>query len=254
MSRFAARQQRASAALTILGIAGTVATAVLAAKATPKALTLVEKRKRELGTDDISAKEAAMASWRCYVPAALMGAATAACIVGIGAMDRKGQASLSSAYAMLRESYGRYRKAACNVYGKDADARIEAEMAADALVSADGMMVYSRDMDRGAEEMLFYDMLSERYFTSTMAAVLNAQYHVNRNLLLRGYAPLSEYYEFLGLSGTKRGDKLAWTEEGLAEGGLMWLDFENRMARMDDGLECCIVSAMIDPWDGWEDG
>ena len=80
-----------------------------------------------------------------------------------------------------------------------------------------------------------------------MAAVLNAEYHINRNLQLRGYCTINEFYEFLGIDGIDYGDEIAWSLDSLMEGGIMWLDFENHNAVMDDGLECCIVSAIWCP-------
>ena len=67
-----------------------------------------------------------------------------------------------------------------------ADDKIHAEMAKDAMVSTYdwGYQVYNMDMDSDSERLLFYDLASKKYFRTTMAAVLNAQYHVNRN----GYA------------------------------------------------------------------
>lgn len=248
MNKFSIKPlQASSTVLTVLGIAGTVATAVLAAKETPKALALVENRKHELGTDDIPVREAVMASWRCYAPTVLMGAATSACIIGIGILDRKSQASLSSAYAMLNESYKRYRQAANTVYGENADKRIQAAAAKDAYISADGCALYSADMDPDSEKILFYDTLSKRYFMSTMAAVLNCQYHINRNLQLKGQVSLNDFYEFLGIDGVDHGDEMAWSMDTLLDGGIMWLDFENAKTVMDDGLECCVVSPLFEP-------
>ena len=65
----------------------------------------------------------------------LLGVSTIACIFGANALNQKKQASLMSAYAMLNESYKQYRKAAKTVYGEDADDKIHAEMAKDAMVS-----------------------------------------------------------------------------------------------------------------------
>ena len=106
--------------------------------------------------------------------------------------------------------------------------------------------MYYPDSD-DSEKILFYDDHSKRYFTSTMTAVINAQYHFNRNLMLRGDAYLNEFYTFLGIETTDDGDKMGWSIEELMEGGIMWLDFENRLVKMDDGLECYIVSALWEP-------
>lgn len=80
-----------------------------------------------------------------------------------------------------------------------------------------------------------------------MAAVLNAQYHLNRNLCLRGNVSVNEFYEFLGIDKIEHGDDIGWSMDELMEGGVMWLDFENGRTQMDDGLECCVISALWEP-------
>jgi hypothetical protein len=147
---------------------------------------------------------------------------------------------------MLSESYQQYRRAANTVYGEDADSKIIAEVAKKKYISADGC--YIHDPDSASEELLFYDSFSQRYFTSTMSSVLNAQYHVNRNFALRGWSDLNELYDFLGLEEHSGGDVIGWSADEMIEGGLTpWIDFENRLVEMDDGLECYIISTLFEP-------
>lgn len=249
-------KQSSPAILTCLGSIGVVTTSVLAVKATPKACKLLENERyeRSYKTDedsqyyqDLMPLEVVQLTWKCYIPAALVGLSTIACIFGANVLNKRNQASLVSAYAMLSESYQQYRRAANTVYGEDANSKIQAQMAKDTYVSADGYSVYSADMDPESERILCYDLYSKRYFTSTMAAVLNAQYHVNRNLCLRSYTTVNEFYEFLGIDEIDCGDEIGWSMEVLLEGGLLWLDFDNSQAVMDDGMACCVISALWDP-------
>lgn len=236
--------------LTCVSVIGVVATTVMAVKATPKALRIIEENTGYDHDGFISSPsktEIIQLTWQCYIPAALVGLSTITCIVGINALSKRNQASLTSAYALLNESYQRYRKAANTVYGEDADSKIKAQMAKDTYVSADGYSVYSADLDPESEKILCYDLYSQRYFTATMAAVLNAQYHVNRNLCLRGDTTINEFYEFLGVDKIDHGDEIGWSMDELMEGGVMWLDFENSQTVLDDGMECCVISALWDP-------
>lgn len=235
--------------LTCIGAIGVVATTVTAVKATPKAIELIRRDSivnHEGDANAYTALEAVRSSWQCYVPSALIGVSTIVCIFGANVLNKHNQASLTSVYAMLNESYKKYRKAAKTVYGEDADSKISVQAAKEQWVSADGYNMYYPDAD-DSEKILFYDDHSKRYFTSTMAAVINAQYHFNRNLMLRGDAYLNEFYTFLGIETTDDGDKMGWSMEDLVCGGVMWLDFENRLVKMDDGLECYIVSALWEP-------
>lgn len=245
MNKFTTKLRHASPViLTVFSVAGVIGTAALAVRATPKALCLIKAKKNELETDKLTPVELVQTTWKCYIPSALVGVGTITCIVGIGIMDKRNQAALTSAYAMLNESYKQYRQAAKRVYGEDADTKIHAEMAKDALVADNcwGFQVYNMDMDPDSEKLLFYDLTSKRYFNTTMAAVLNAQYHVNRNLSMRGDCSLNEYLSFLGIEGVDGGDHVGWDITYLVEElDCYWLDFDNEKTTTDDGLECIII-------------
>ena len=233
--------------LTGLGVIGVVGTAVLSVRATPKALALIKVKKDELKTDKLTPQELVEATWKCYIPSALVGVSTIACVIGIGVLDRRNQAALTSAYAILNESYKQYRQAAKKVYGEDADNKIHAEMAKDAQVASYdwGYQVYNMDMDPESEQVLFYDLTSKKYFTTTMAAVLNAQYHVNRNLAIRGDCSLNEYLSFLGVEGIDKGDEMGWEISYMVEEmDCYWLDFDNQKTTLEDGLECIAIDTM----------
>lgn len=219
----------------------------MAVRATPKALRLIKAKKDELETDKLTPVELVQTTWQCYIPSVLIGTGTIACIIGIGIMDRRNQAALTSAYTMLNESYKQYRQAAKKVYGEDADNRIHAEMAKDALVADNcwGYQVYNMGMDPDSEHLLFYDLASKKYFNTTMAAVLNAQYHVNRNLSVRGDCSLNEYLSFLGLDGVENGDEIGWDISYMIEElECYWLDFDNQKTTLEDGLECIVIDTM----------
>lgn len=248
MGKFSTGLQRSSPTiLTVLGIAGVVGTTVMSIKATPKAMKLIKAKKDELNTDKLTPTELVQTTWKCYIPTALIGSGTIACIIGIGVMDKRNQAALTSAYAMLNESYKQYRQEAKKVYGEDADNKIHAEMAKDAMVADGcwGYQVYNMDMDPESEQKLFYDLTSKKYFTTTMAAVLNAQYHVNRNLALRGDCSLNEYLSFLGIDEVDKGDEIGWDINYMIEEmDSYWLDFDNQKTTLEDGLECITIDTM----------
>lgn len=248
MGKFGTKLRHASPTiLTGFGIVGVIGTAVMAVKETPKALRLIKAKKNELQTDKLTPVELIQTTWQCYIPSALIGVGTITCIIGIGVMDKRNQAALTSAYAMLNESYKQYRQAAKRVYGEDADERIHAEMAKDAMVidSAWGYQVYNMDMDPESEHLLFYDLASKKYFNTTMAAVLNAQYHVNRTISIRGDCSLNEYLSFLGVEGVEHGDEMGWDITYMVEEcDCYWLDFDNHKEILEDGLECIVIDTM----------
>lgn len=232
--------------LTVVASVGVIVTTITAVRATPKAVKLLKEAELEKG-ENLTKVEIIRVAGPSYIPSALLGISTIVCIFGANALNQKKQASLMSAYVMLNESYKQYRKSAKIVYGEDADDKIHVEMAKDAMVATYdwGYQVHNMDMDSESERLLFYDLSSKKYFRTTMAAVLNAQYHVNRNLAIRGDCSLNEYLSFLGVEGIDGGDDLGWDISYMVEEmDCYWLDFDNYKSTLEDGLECIIIDTM----------
>lgn len=237
--------------LSILGGVGVIGTSYLAVRATPRAIERIKEESRiNHDGDPNSATKLEMfkASWKLYLPATITGLSTIGCILGSNLLSNKKQVGIASAYGLLDQYIKRYKSAAKTLYGDDADKKIDAQVAREGYVSADGIFVYERDLDPDAEDILFYDLYSQRYFRATMAAVLNAQYHLNRNLSLRGDATVNEFYDFLGIDHIEGGDEIGWDMGELLDSEIMWLDFENSKATLEDGMECCIISAIWSPY------
>lgn len=247
-------KRNSASILTYVSLVGVVATAVLAVKATPKAIKILEDEQNarsENGNYDssdwsITKKEIIQLTWQCYIPTAIMGTATIVCILGANILNKRNQASLISAYTLLNESFKKYRKAAISVYGEDADKNILAEVAKERWVHSSGYGLYDPSTD-DSDKVLFYENFSNRYFTSTLSAVINAQYHINRNLVLRGYVTANEFYNFIGIGPIHCGDDFGWEINDMIEGGYEWLDFENCKTTLEGGMECYIISSMIEP-------
>lgn len=239
-------RNRSPTILSGIASVGVIASTVMAVKATPKALLLLEDATNQKN-DELSKIEVVRVAAPAYIPTAIACLSTIICILGANALNRKQQASLISAYALLNDSFKKYRAAAINIYGDDADSKIKAKTAKMTYVSHDGYFVYNPDLDFESEKLLFYDFYAQKYFNATLAAVINAQYHLNRNLILRGYVTINEFYEFLGIDIVENGDDVGWNMDYLMTNGLLWLDFENEHARLEDGMECCIISPLVDP-------
>ena len=75
-------------------------------KATVKATTFVTMNKDEPMTKKVFVKDC----WKFYVPAAVAGAGTVACILGSNALNKKQLASITAAYMALGKTYQEYRR------------------------------------------------------------------------------------------------------------------------------------------------
>lgn len=243
--------------LTCIGAIGVVATAVLTAKATPKALELVkvDSRKNHDGDPNAATKmEAVKSCWKCYVPAAITGAATITCIFSANILNRRQQAALTSAYALVSRSYDDYKRKVKEVYGKEAHDQI---MQSISVEKSDPPRISAPDFlydscldfeDANEEERLFYDPFSERYFQATIGQVLQAEYHLNRNFaLMGGCIGVNDFYKFLGIKEVKKLADFGWW----VSDELYWIDFNHVKTMVDDGLngenECYIIEMVYTP-------
>lgn len=236
--------------LTCVGAVGVVATAVVTARATVKAVHILEEAEED---HELSKKEKFMAVAPSYIPAVVLGASTLACIFGANVLNKKYQASLMSAYALVNSSYNDYRRKLKELYGKEAHTKIVDELAiekadeiyihADSCIESSSLTIDGEN----AERRLFYDGYSERYFEASVEQVLNAEYHLNRNYILRGSACVNEFYEFLGIAPMSGGKELGW--DICSE--IFWVDFDHHKFMTKDGLECCYISMPFEPGEDW---
>lgn len=245
--------------LTCIGAVGMVATVVLAVRATPKALRLIEAAEGHrddpnLTQESLTKTEIVKTTWKCYIPATVTGTATLVCIFGANILNRRQQASLVSAYTLVSRSYNDYKRKVKEICGEEAHKQVMASLAAEKSTKPPlyagtlGKMTSLGFDEAHEEELLFYDAISERYFQATISQVLQAEYHLNRNFALgSGFTSLNQFYDFLGIDKVPGGDEIGW----MVSDGLYWVDFDHVKTIVDDGLngevECYIIDAPFPP-------
>lgn len=232
--------------LTVVGAAGVIATTVTAVKATPKALMLLENAKEEKG-EDLTKLEKVRVAGPAYIPSVLLGTTTLACIFGANILNKRGQASLMSAYALLDSGYKDYRAKVDSLYGEEAGHQVRAEIAKDKY--EEGEPVQLEDGNR-----LYYDFYSSRYFEATPAQVKTAEYELNRKLTMDDCAYLNEWYYLLDLEPLEHGLDFGWST--CANSDMYWqtwIDFHHEKVTMEDGLECIIITFNQEPYLDFED-
>lgn len=231
--------RNSSTILTCVGGVGVVATAVMAVKATPKALSLLETARVDKG-DELTPFETVRIAGPVYIPSVIVGAATIACIFGANTLNKRQQATLMSAYALLDSSYKDYKNKVAELYGEEAHAKVTGEIAKDKYDET--------SMTRTIGKQLFYDEFSGRYFESTMENVINAQYAINRKIALQSGAYLNEWYEALDIPPTEYGYGLGWSSGLLMDYQWSgWLEFIHNKVLIDDDLECIIIAMSVEP-------
>lgn len=246
-------KQHSSTILTYLGAFGVAATAVTAVKATPKAMRLLEKATDEKG-EELTKLETVQIAGPSYIPSIVIGASTIACIFGANVLNKQQQAALASAYALADRSYKEYRNKVKEMLGEETDIHIREAIVKDKRKDTDAYVPGYNSIDTSGETCLFYEEYRGAYFEATMAAVLNAEYHFNRNFAMREYACLNEFYDFLGLEQTDFGDTMGWSSwQMMEEYEAHWIDFNHRLVTLEDGLECYIIEMPIPPTTNFEE-
>lgn len=227
-------KNNASTILTCVGGIGVIATAVIAVKETPKAIILIDAAEKEKG-ESLTRFEIVKAAGPVYIPAILVGTATISCIFGANILNKRNQAALMSAYALLDNSYKEYKNKTIELYGEDVDKHIRSEI-------AKGKYEVMDNDEEDDKKLLFYDQVSNRYFRATKEDVLMAEYSINKLLAEDNYASLNEFYELLNLEKIEYGDNIGWSAAKIFETNWSsWINFSHETFETDDGLEVIII-------------
>lgn len=232
-------RNKSPAILTGIGVIGVAVTVATAVKATPKALRILQEAEKAKG-EELTGLEVVEQVGAVYMPTAVIGAVTISCILGANAINKRRQASITSALYFTEKAFREYKKKTKDVFGAEADNQIMDALAEERYKENDIMVSNGKQ--------LFFEEYSGRFFESTEEDVVLAEYHFNRNFVLRGYAELNELYEFLNLSPTESGAVLGWSiGAGEVFYGYQWIDFEHRKVIREDGAEYYAITMPFIP-------
>lgn len=205
--------------LTGLGIAGMITTTVLAVKATPKAMSLIEAEKErrvsELNDteyDAVSTKlkpgEVIKVTWKCYIPSAVTCATSVACLIGASSVHAKRNAVLATAYKLSETALTEYREKVIETVGEKKEQLIRDGMAKNRIEKKPAKQSEIIITETGST--LCFDSSTGRYFKSDMEKIKRAVNEVNARMLRESYVSLNDFYDELGIQGIKQGDELGW--------------------------------------------
>lgn len=232
--------------LTYMGVAGVVTTAYLAVKAKPKAEELLKKQ-REYKVlhhgEELTRFERFLAVMPAYIPAALMGMGTIACILGANQINKEKQAMLTSAYAYLNCNYNEYRKKVKELFGEEGERQVREAIAKDN---------YKVALKPEEEKLLIYDDYGKRYFHMDPVKYQDALYQLNRMYNYTGEMTLNNFYEFFDLDPVPGGDILGWSALKDYECcGVSWIDVRLEKMEMIDDMEAYCMMFNVDPSDDY---
>lgn len=217
--------------LTAVGVVGTVGTAVLTGRSTFKAAEVIEKENfrqlselvqsddsvrndgfdlssEVLSRDFLSKTEKAKLVWRLYLPPVATGVLTVTSIIVANRISAQKIAGLTIAAGVSERAFQEYKEKVIEKLGARQDEKIRDEVAQDRV---NANPVHSGEvLIVGTGDVLCYDMLTGRYFQSTMEEIKRAENKVNYELIHFMSCSLSHFYDEIGLPPTPYTDSVGW--------------------------------------------
>lgn len=220
-------KKRSPEILTGLGIAGMVTTTVLAVKATPKALTLiqdaeiekVDEQVKEGKCPDESDKkltpvEVVKVAWKPYIPAVLLGTASAACLIGANSVHARRHAALYSAYKLSETALTEYKDKVKEIVPEKKVKEIKQKLAEDKVdkvaKSDDSKEQKAKVIVSSDGDTWFVDPFTNGSFLCTETKIREAIVDLNYRLMDEMFVSLSDLYDELGLEHTQNSDDIGW--------------------------------------------
>lgn len=228
--------------LTGLGVSGMIATTVLAVKATPRAIDLIESDSRINHDGDPYAytkKEAIQSAWKCYIPAAVTGTLSAACLIGASSVNAKRNAALATAYTISETALSEYRNKVIETIGEKKEKTVREAVAKEKIVKKPP--VKEKIFVTGNGNTLCFESMGGRYFKSDMETLRKAQNDLNRRMRDEMIISLNDFYNEIGLEETDVGKYVGWD----IDKGYIEIDFSSQLT--DDGTPCLVVGFLTPP-------
>lgn len=229
--------------LTGAAVAGLITTTVLAVKATPKALSLMdaeaEKKIGDSGDGTLGMGEVIRTTWKCYIPALGVGAASIVCIIGANAISNRRTAALASVYSITETAFKEYQSKVAETIGKGKEQKVRDEIDADTIKKNPPSS--SEIILTGKGELLCYDAFSGRYFKSDIEQIRRIVNELNRDLLSEMYLNLNDLYFAIGLSNIKLGEVVGWD----LDKGLIEATFSTQLT--ENGEPCLVLHLNAEP-------
>lgn len=225
--------------LTGIGIAGLIGAGVMAVRATPKALMLMEEKKYEEDVEELTKREIVKTTWACYVPSVIVGGMSVCCLIGASSVNFRRNAALATAYSLSESALKEYQEKVVEAIGEKKEQDIRDSVVKDKI---DKLPVTNREVfltEKG--NTLCLDLMSKRYFRTDIDMLKKAVNELNRRMRDEMFISLNEFYYEIGLEGTKLGDNLGWN----IDRGYIDLDFSCQLA--NDETPCLVIDYQVAP-------
>lgn len=245
--------------LIVAGVIGTVASAVMACKATTKLSTVLEEHKNDVDavhkcSDDEELKseysqedakkdltiiyaQTGVKLAKLYAPAIALGALSLTSIIASNNILKKRNVALAAAYATVDKSFKEYRSRVVDRFGEQVDKELKYDIKAKKFEET------VKDPGTGKEKKVkstvnvanadsgyarFFDETCKGYEKDTqynLCMLRGQQQYANDMLHARGHIFLNDVYDMLGIDRTKEGQIVGWVYDKNNEVGDNFVDF-----------------------------
>lgn len=225
--------------LTGIGITGLLSTTILAVKATPKALQLIDEKKEEMNTDELTNTEVVKTCWKCYIPAAVTASVSVACLIGANSVNNKRNAVLATAYKLSESAFSEYKEKVIETIGEKKEEEVRDKIAKGRIEK--NPVKNNEVIITGKGDVLCYDIVSGRYFKSDVDKIRKAENTLNKKLMNDMYCSLNEFYDLIGLPFTQMGFELGWN----VNDSLVEIEFSTQLS--EDDTPCVVIQYSVLP-------
>lgn len=229
--------------LTSVGVAGTIATAVLTGKASFEAAKIINEteRMRDIYSayppEPLEPKEKVELVWKLYIPPVVVGAGTVSAIVLANRIGTRRAAAMAAAYTISEKAYTEYREKVVEKLGEAKEQEVRDEIAQQ-RVNANPPNSEVIIVDNG--DVLFLESYTGRYFKSSMETVKKALNDTNYQMYSDMYASLGDFQQRVGLPRTSLSEEVGWTVEDK-------IDIEFSATLTEDQRPCIVMNYIVAP-------
>ena len=249
--------KRSPEILTGIGIAGMITTTVMAVKATPKALVLIEREKNRVNHENLEeAKrsgceecnqishleplEIVKITWKCYIPAGITCFVSMACLIGASSVNLRRNSALAMAYTLSESTLRDYQKKVVETIGEKKEQTVRDAVAKEHVEK--NPIENKEVIIVGRGDTLCFDTVSGRYFRSDIETIKKAENELYARLRTEMYISLNDFYYEIGLEPLRTiGDDLGWN----IDRGFLDLSFSSQLAT--DGTPCLVIDYGVAP-------
>ena len=194
--------------LTGMGVSGVVSTAYLTGRASFKAAEIIRKEEIEktLPPDELTTVEKFKLVWPLYVAPVSVGCTTITAIVMANHVASKKIAALAVASGISDRALQEYKAKVIEKLGEKKEMTIRDEIAQERVAATANKEV----LVIGAGDVLCFDMMTGRYFQSTVEKIRQAENKINYEILNHMYASLSSFYDLIDIPPTPYSDTVGW--------------------------------------------